>query len=311
PRARAQAHVAAVPAPSTPTQLALAPVESAAAHPASSAWELAKTSQLEQNRKWSADVKARQHRRSLPTPPAAPTVNTPLARTASLPLARSTSAPRLLPRCAPIQVASRAPPPVRLPLAERLQRACKPPAVEAVPVARLWGDVSTSFVLGFEDADYDDEEDQQQTQDTRKPATIPLASSSGSITGILNALEADILHSPAWLGRRRFLEVEVCQNDGIARSRVQIFGPHIGTVTRKGRRAISAIPSPSSVNTPGTALRTDILLASRSQRQRHRLSDTRVISFSLGSLHFSSLLVSLPRFSSILFVFSPSSLLRR
>ncbi|KAJ7621726.1 hypothetical protein DFH06DRAFT_1482260 [Mycena polygramma] len=197
-KARAQAHV---PAPSTRARIAPAAVESATAQPGSSAWDLAKAVQLEQGRKWSAEVTRRHHRRSLPTPPA---VHVPLARSASLPLARSTSTPRSLP-CAPIQVASRAPPPVRLPLAERLQRACKPPVTEPLPVARLWGDANASFVLGFEDEDEDEneeEEEEAQHKNVSKPALS--SSSSGSITGILNALEDDLVHSPAWLGRRRF-----------------------------------------------------------------------------------------------------------
>ncbi|KAJ7982923.1 hypothetical protein DFH06DRAFT_1440421 [Mycena polygramma] len=207
--ARAQAHV---PAPSTRAQIAPAPIDSATAQPGSSAWELAKAAQLEQGRKWSVDVKARHHRRSLPTPPAAPLVRVPLARSASLPLARPASAPRPLP-CAPVQVASRAPPPVRLPLAERLQRAvaaCKPPAVKPVPVpvAQPWGDANASFVLGFEDAE--EEEEQQQHKVAHTADTSLASSSSSSLTGILNALEDDLLHSPAWLGRRRFSEVEAC-----------------------------------------------------------------------------------------------------
>ncbi|KAJ7621734.1 hypothetical protein DFH06DRAFT_1448164 [Mycena polygramma] len=210
--ARAQPHV---PAPSTRAQIAPAPIDSATAQPGSSAWELAKAVQLEQGRKWSAEVTRRHHRRSLPTPPAAPLVRVPLARSASLALARPASAPRPLAR-APLQVVSRAPPPVRLPLAERLQRAvaaCKPPAVKPVPVpvARLWGDANTPFVLGFEDEDDEEEEEEQQQHKVAHTADTSLASSSsGSLTGILNALEDDLLHSPAWLGRRRFSELEAC-----------------------------------------------------------------------------------------------------
>ncbi|KAJ7605501.1 hypothetical protein DFH06DRAFT_1487178 [Mycena polygramma] len=196
------------------------------AQPGSLAWERAKVTQLEEARAWSDTVKARHHRRSLPAVPAAPWVPAPLVRRASV----SSTLPPPLASCTPLPVTSPSSR-VRLPIAERLKRAvvvCTPPAPEPVPApfARLWSDDKGSFTLGFK-LEEDKEERTvtkvdprfQDTADTSL-ASLPSSdslsslSSSGSFTGILDQFEDDLLHSPAWLGRRRFPEVEEGLEDG-------------------------------------------------------------------------------------------------
>ncbi|KAJ6511921.1 hypothetical protein C8R47DRAFT_1064616 [Mycena vitilis] len=206
---------------STPTPSVLTtpvdfkPVEAAnpRTQPGTSAWERAKLTQLEEARAWSVHVKARHHRRSLPAVPAASWVPAPLVRRASLS------------SCVPLSDAS-PPPQVRLPLAERLKRAvvvCTAPAPEPVPapVARLWSDDKGMFAPGFKDEEEEKKDERptsnvvkvQDTADTflaslSSSDSLSSLSSSGSFTGILDQFEDNLIHSPAWLGRRRFPEVE-------------------------------------------------------------------------------------------------------
>ncbi|KAJ7610264.1 hypothetical protein DFH06DRAFT_1374605 [Mycena polygramma] len=204
----------AIPAPS----VEIDPKATAAtAQPGSLAWERAKVAQLEEARAWSDTVKARHHRRSLPAAAVSPWVPAPPVRRASV-----SSTPPLA-SCAPLPVASPSPS-VRLPLAERLKRAvvvCTPPTPEPVlaPVARLWSEDKGLFSLGFEEEEKKEERTSKVvpgTQDTADASLSSLSSSDslgslsslGSMEDILDQFEDDLLHSPAWLGRRRFPEVE-------------------------------------------------------------------------------------------------------
>ncbi|KAJ6511918.1 hypothetical protein C8R47DRAFT_673068 [Mycena vitilis] len=205
----------------TPVDFKAVEAANSRTQPGTSAWERAKLTQLEEARAWSVHVKARHHRRSLPAVPAASWVPAPLVRRASLS------------SCVPLSDASPSPQ-VRLPLAERLKRAvvvCTPPAPEPVPapVARLWSDDKGIFAPGFKDEE--EEKDERPTSNVVKVAlwfqntdtslaslsssdSLSSLSSSGSFTGILDQFEDDLLHSPAWLGRRRFPQVEGPEDDG-------------------------------------------------------------------------------------------------
>ncbi|KAJ7474337.1 hypothetical protein FB451DRAFT_1398317 [Mycena latifolia] len=198
---------APTPVPSVPVPAPVASPErvvadpDTVAHPASSAWDLEKARRLEEARKFSEQVKA--HRR-LSLPPPSPPPSSPAA---SPPLVRRASAP------------------ARLSLQERLQRVCVAapivPAAPAVPVAPLWGDEHVSFVV-------DDDEDHTEAElskpvtparhenvasvpalhDTSLPALSPSStSSSGSITSVLEALEAEF-RSSAWLALRGLADHE-------------------------------------------------------------------------------------------------------
>ncbi|KAJ7605526.1 hypothetical protein DFH06DRAFT_1385028 [Mycena polygramma] len=212
----------AIPAPSVlTTEVDSKPVAAtavASAQPGSSAWERAKVAQLEEARVWSNTVKARHHRRSLPAVPASPWVPGPLARRASLS------------SCVPFSAASPSTR-VRLPL-KRATAGCTSPAPEPVlaPVARLWSDDKGLFSLGLEDKEKEERTTSNVVPRTRDTADTSLASlsssdslsslsSSGSLTGVLDEFEDDLLHSPAWLGRRRFPEVEGLEDDDVTAGR--------------------------------------------------------------------------------------------
>ncbi|KAK7008149.1 hypothetical protein R3P38DRAFT_2644809 [Favolaschia claudopus] len=147
------------------------------AEPGSAEWEKEKASQLSRAKSWSEQVKARRQ---------------------SLPATSPTSTP------APAVASKRMSAPARLPLSERLNRliASPPPAVVAPP---LWGDSNVSFVID------DDEEDNGKGSFSVLPtfasfkvsfspsSSISASSSGGSISSVLDALEANF-QSSLWRG---------------------------------------------------------------------------------------------------------------
>ncbi|KAJ7102600.1 hypothetical protein B0H15DRAFT_815327 [Mycena belliarum] len=147
--------------------------------PGSSQWDLEKTRRLDEARAFSDKVRDRRRCSLPPVLPSSPTATSPTTRHDSAP--------------------------ARLSIEERLQRAVAA-ATPAVSVAPLWGDVNPTFVL-------DDEDDATETwapppaRGERPARSIPTsssssalssgASSSESLTAVLDALEAE-LHSPTW-----------------------------------------------------------------------------------------------------------------
>ncbi|KAK7064890.1 hypothetical protein R3P38DRAFT_3419988 [Favolaschia claudopus] len=151
------------------------------AEPGSTEWEKEKVSQLSRAKSWSEQVKARRQ---------------------SLPATSPSPAP------APAAASKRMSAPARLPLSERLNRliASPPPAVVAPP---LWGDSNVSFVIN------DDEEDNGKGSFSVLPtfasfkvsfspsSSISASSSGGSISSVLDALEANF-QSSLWRGLEDF-----------------------------------------------------------------------------------------------------------
>ncbi|KAJ7102610.1 hypothetical protein B0H15DRAFT_815359 [Mycena belliarum] len=147
--------------------------------PGSSQWDFEKTRRLDEARVFSDKVRDRRRRSLPPVLPSSPTAASPTTRHDSAP--------------------------ARLSIQERLQRAVAA-ATPAVSVAPLWGDVNTTFVLDDEDVATEIWAP-PPVREERPARSIPTsssssalssgASSSESLTAVLDALEAE-LHSPTW-----------------------------------------------------------------------------------------------------------------